>query len=110
MGYGFGVFEVIQTQDFKDWLSGLRDRAGRARVLVRVTRLAAGNAGDHRNLSGGLSELRIDVGPGYRVYYSQRGKVLLLILAGGDKDSQERDITRAANLLRRFEEEKEVSS
>lgn len=95
---------VEQTDEYRRWIEGLRDRATRARILVRVDRLIHGNPGDHRNLTGGVSELRIDVGPGYRVYYSQRGTVLLLLLAGGDKSSQDRDIARAMHLARGFEE------
>ncbi len=99
------VLRVIQTQAFRDWLTGLRDRSGRARILVRVTRLAAGNPGDSRNLTGGLSELRVDIGPGYRVYYTIRGQDLVLLLLGGDKSSQDTDIVRAAQLLREYEDE-----
>ena len=78
----------------------LRDPAGRARVLMRVDRLIHGNPGNHRNLTEGVSELKIDVGPGYRVYYSIRGQELLLLLAGGSKASQSSDIARALELNR----------
>ena len=70
----------------------------RARIQVRVDRLVHGNPGDHRNLTGGIAELRIDVGPGYRVYYTQRGEELIVLLAGGDKSSQQRDVKRAIEL------------
>lgn len=80
----------------------LRDPAGRARVLMRVDRLIHGNPGNHRNLTEGVSELKIDVGPGYRVYYSIRGQELLLLLAGGSKASQSSDIARALELNRSF--------
>ena len=85
-------------------MDALKDRAGRARILVRVERLIGGNPGQHRNLAGGISELKIDVGPGYRVYYTQRGTRLLLLLAGGDKSSQADDIELATQLARNFQE------
>jgi len=95
---------VLKTEDFADWLDGLKDRAGRARILVRIDRLAHGNPGSHRKLRQGVSELKIDFGPGYRVYYLQRGKELILLLAGGDKASQARDIEKALSLAREFRE------
>lgn len=95
---------VEQTDEYRQWIEGLRDRAGRARILVRVDRLIHGNPGTHRNLTDGISELKIDVGPGYRVYYSQRGTVLLLLLVGGDKPSQDMDIAKAIALAREFKE------
>jgi putative addiction module killer protein len=95
---------VEQTDEFRSWIEGLRDRAGRARILVRVDRLIHGNLGLHRNLTDGVSELKIDVGPGYRVYYSLRGSVLLLLLAGGDKSTQDKDIALAVKLAQRFKE------
>jgi putative addiction module killer protein len=95
---------VEQTDEYRRWIEGLRDRAGRARILVRVDRLIHGNPGTHRNLTDGVSELKIDIGPGYRVYYSQRGTVLLLLLAGGDKSTQEKDIAKAIALARGFKE------
>lgn len=73
-------------------------RSGRARILMRVDRLIHGNPGDHRNLTDGVSELKVDVGPGYRVYYSKRGDRLLLLLAGADKSSQTKDIAKAIKL------------
>ena len=95
---------VEQTDEYRQWIEGLRDRAGRARILVRADRLIHGNPGTHRNLTDGVSELKIDIGPGYRVYYSQRGTVLLLLLAGGDKSTQEKDIAKAIALARGFKE------
>jgi putative addiction module killer protein len=95
---------VEATAQFRSWIDALRDRAGRARVLVRVDRLAHGNPGKHRNLTGGISELKIDFGPGYRVYYTQRGSRLLLLLAGGDKSSQIKDIALAVRLAKSFKE------
>lgn len=93
---------VDKTDEYARWIDALRDAAGRARILVRVERLIAGNPGQHRHLTDGVSELKIDVGPGYRVYYSQRGSRLLLLLAGGDKSSQSKDIDLAIRLARNF--------
>ncbi len=95
---------VKKTDEYREWLDRLRDQAGRARILVRVDRLIHGNPGDHRNLQGGVSELKIDFGPGYRVYYTQRGDHLLLLLIGGDKSSQAKDIAKAQQLAKDFEE------
>mgnify|MGYP001183661680 CR=1 FL=1 len=92
--------KVEQTDQFRRWLDRLADKDGRARVLVRIDRLVHGNPGSHRNLTEGVAELRIDFGPGYRVYYSLQGNTLLLLLAGGDKSSQERDIAVALSLKR----------
>ncbi|HRA20116.1 MAG TPA: type II toxin-antitoxin system RelE/ParE family toxin [Anaerolineae bacterium] len=97
---------VERTDAFDTWLKGLKDLTGRARVLMRVDRLIHGNPGAHRNLTEGVSELKIDVGPGYRVYYALRGDVLLLLLIGGDKSSQQRDIARALELNRSFTEQR----
>lgn len=96
--------EVYATDEYKTWIENLRDKAGRSRVLMRVDRLIHGNAGLHRNLTEGLSELKIDVGPGYRVYYSIRGEQLLLLLAGGSKATQYKDIERALELNRLLKE------
>ena len=86
------------------WINELEDRSARARIQVRVDRLAHGNPGQHRNLTNGLSELKIDVGPGYRVYYTQRGEELIILLVGGDKSSQQNDIARAQELARNLQE------
>ena len=86
------------------WINELKDRSARARIQVRVDRLAHGNPGQHRNLTNGLSELKIDVGPGYRVYYTQRGDELIILLVGGDKSSQQNDIARAQELARNLQE------
>jgi len=95
---------VERTDEYAEWIDALKDRAGRARILVRVERLIAGNPGKHRELTDGVAELKIDFGPGYRVYYSQRGTRLLLLLAGGDKSSQAKDIQLAIRLAREFKE------
>ena len=95
---------VEQTEVYRDWVNGLTDRSARARIQVRVERLIHGNPGSHRNLTHGVTELKIDHGPGYRVYYTQRGDRLLLLLAGGDKTSQRKDITQAIELAEGFQE------
>jgi len=95
---------VEKTEEYREWLDALKDRAGRARILVRVDRLIQGNPGEHRNLTDGVSEMKIDFGPGYRVYYTQRGTRLLLLLAGGDKSTQQRDISKATLLAKNFQE------
>ena len=95
---------VERTDEYAEWIDSLRDRAGRARILVHVERLIAGNPGKHRNLTNGVTELKVDFGPGYRVYYSQRGTRLLLLLAGGEKSSQSRDIQLAIQLAKEFKE------
>ena len=95
---------VVKSEDYRAWIDGLRDLAGRARILVRIDRLIHGNPGDHRNLTEGVAELRIDVGPGYRVYYARRGEQLLLLLGGGSKATQTNDIDKALDLNRNFED------
>lgn len=90
--------ETKRTPEFTEWIDALKDVAGRARILARIRRLADGNPGDHRNLAGGISELRVDVGPGYRVYYTLRGSELVILLVGGDKATQQNDIGRAQEL------------
>ena len=95
---------VEQTNEYGEWIDALKDRTGRARILVRVQRLIHGNPGQHRHLPAGVSELKVDVGPGYRVYYSQRGARLLLLLAGGDKSTQPQDIALATQLVGAFQE------
>ena len=95
---------IEKTDAYADWIDKLKDRVGRARILMRVDRLIHGNPGIHRILTGGVSELKIDVGPGYRVYYSLRGQTLLLLLLGGDKSMQQRDIEKALELNRNYVE------
>jgi putative addiction module killer protein len=95
---------VEKTDEYRDWIDNLKDVSGRARILMRVDRLIHGNAGAHRNLTRGVSELKVDVGPGYRVYYMQRADRLLLLLIGGDKATQTKDIARAIRLARTYGE------
>jgi putative addiction module killer protein len=92
------MIEIRETAVFRLWLDGLRDQAAQRRILVRLRRLAEGNAGDAKSLGGNVSELRIDYGPGYRVYYTRRGGELIFLLAGGDKRTQWRDIETARRL------------
>jgi putative addiction module killer protein len=94
------MFEIRQTQEFADWLTGLHDVRAIARINVRLRRLSLGNPGDVKPVGDGVSELRIDYGPGYRVYFIQRGKVVIVILCGGDKRTQERDIADAKRLAK----------
>ncbi|NDC58202.1 MAG: type II toxin-antitoxin system RelE/ParE family toxin [Alphaproteobacteria bacterium] len=97
--------EIYRTDVFDDWLRSLRDLQGRARIDVRIRRLANGNPGDVRPVGQGVSELRIDFGPGYRVYFAARGDDLILLLAGGDKSSQARDIASALALYEEWKAE-----
>jgi putative addiction module killer protein len=100
-----GVIEVKTYQDangrkpYADWLDSLADNKTKARIVVRVNRMAAGNFGDCKTLRDGVQELKIDVGPGYRVYVSKQGSMLVLLLCGGDKSDQSRDIERAIACL-----------
>ena len=95
---------VEETGNYREWINALKDHVGRARIQVRVDRLIYGNPGQHRTVNAGISELKIDVGPGYRVYYAQRGLRLLLLLAGGDKSTQQSDIELAIDLAKNFQE------
>jgi putative addiction module killer protein len=94
------MIEVRQTDVFADWFAGLRDREARARITVRIRRLSLGNPGDVKPVGGGVSEMRIDYGPGYRVYFVRRGDTVVVLLCGGDKRNQDRDIARALELAR----------
>jgi putative addiction module killer protein len=97
------VVEIVRSDTFDRWLRGLRDRQARARILVRIDRLAAGNPGDIKPVGGGVSEMRIDHGPGYRVYLMHKGTVLVVLLAGGDKSTQAADIARAKAIAQEWE-------
>lgn len=92
------------TEVYRDWIDDLKDRAARARIQMRVDRLAHGNPGQHRNLTHGISELKIDVGPGYCVYYTERNGELIILLAGGDKSTQPQDIRKAISLAENLQE------
>lgn len=94
------MIEVRKTEVFAQWLDALRDIQARARVQARIERLVAGNPGDAEPVGEGVSELRINYGPGYRVYFKQRGRELIILLAGGDKSTQAKDIKAALRLAR----------
>lgn len=96
---------IIKSDAFAEWIDNLRDRAGAAQVLRRLARLEQGNPGNVAPVGEGVSELKIDFGPGYRVYFGQRGQELVIILAGGDKSSQERDIKAAKRLWDEWKEQ-----
>ncbi len=92
------MVEVRETDEFAAWFTSLKDRQARARITVRIRRLSLGNPGDVKPVGGGVSEMRIDYGPGYRVYFVRRGEALVVMLCGGDKRLQDRDIARAQQL------------
>lgn len=94
------MIEIRQTETYAKWFASLRDRKARARIDVRIRRLSLGNPGDVKPIGSGVSELRMDYGSGYRVYFLQRGPMLIILLAGGDKRTQERDIKKALELAR----------
>jgi putative addiction module killer protein len=98
------VIEVRQTDEFRTWLRDLRDDKAVARIVVRIRRLEQGNPGDTKSLGSGLLEMRVDYGPGYRVYYMRRGAVIVVLLCGGDKRTQQRDIKRAQMLAAELKE------
>ena len=98
------MFQLRKTDVYAIWIDALRDLQGRARILVRIERLAAGNPGDVKPVGEGVSELRIDFGPGYRVYFTQRGREIVILLAGGDKSSQSTDIKTALRLAKTLKE------
>jgi putative addiction module killer protein len=97
------MIEVRETAVFSAWLSELKDRRAQVKVLARVRRLAFGNFGDLRSVGEGVSEMRIHYGPGYRVYFAQRGMTVVILLCGGDKSTQERDIRTAKAMARDLE-------
>lgn len=94
------MLEIRKTEAYVQWIDNLRDLQARARVQVRIERLAAGNPGDIKVVGEGVSELRIDYGPGYRVYFTKRGREIVILLAGGDKTTQSADIRIALRLAR----------
>ena len=102
MDYTGAMIEIRKTAVFEAWLSRLRDRQARARISIRIDRLALGNPGDTKPVGGGIAELRIDHGPGYRVYFVRHGAALIVLLAGGDKRTQDRDIRAALELARQL--------
>jgi putative addiction module killer protein len=97
------MFEVLETDVFSKWLLRLTDRRGRRAITLRIQRLALGNPGDVKPVGHGVSELRVSHGPGYRVYFIKRGKVVILLLCGGDKSTQTADIEKAHAIARELE-------
>ncbi len=95
---------VRETGTFRTWIQGLRDERAQARINIRIRRLSLGNVGDSKSVGEGVSELRIDYGPGYRVYFARRGAEFVILLAGGDKSTQDRDIQTAKALAKDLEE------
>ena len=98
------MMQVQQTEAYAKWFSGLRDRVARARIDIRIRRLSLGTTGDAKPVGDGVSELRVDHGPGYRVYFIQRGEVVIVLLAGGDKSTQDKDIRTAKALAKDLKE------
>jgi putative addiction module killer protein len=99
------VYTVQQTQEFQDWLDDLKDVRAQVRIAARIRLAEAGNLGDWKSVGGEVSEMRVDVGPGYRLYFTRRGNIVIIMLAGGDKSTQTRDIKRAQKLLKALENE-----
>ena len=100
MEYNQASIEIRQTEHYARWFAALRDRTAKARIDIRIRRLSLGNFGDVKPVGTGVSELRVDHGPGYRIYFVQRGTQLVVLLAGGDKGSQSRDIATAHELAK----------
>jgi putative addiction module killer protein len=97
------MLEIIKSDTFDAWLRSLRDRQVKARIEVRIRRLSLDNPGQYRSLKNGINELKIDYGPGYRVYYTFRNQTLVLLLCGGDKSTQDQDIKSALRILKQWE-------
>lgn len=97
------MYTLRQTVDFQDWLDGLKGRRAQIRIVARLRLVEAGNLGDWKSVGGAVSEMRVDVGPGYRLYFTRRGHLLIVMLAGGDKSSQKRDIRRAQEIVKQLE-------
>lgn len=104
MGHTLIMFEIIQSEVFKRWKSSVKDRQAIARINARIRRLSEGNPGDMKVLRDGICELRIDCGPGYRVYFMRQGSLVILLLTGGDKSTQEADIKRAIEISKDWKE------
>lgn len=97
------MYTILQTESFVQWLSGMRDIRAKARIVARIRQAGLGNLGDIKSLGHGISEMRVDTGPGYRLYFTRCGEVLIVLLAGGDKSTQNRDIKRARKLADELE-------
>lgn len=103
------MYIVRETDEFREWLDGLKDQKAQVRIAARLRSVSAGNLGDWGPIAGPISEFRVDFGPGYRLYFARRGKVVMILLCGGDKGSQKRDIRRAAKILSELEEDDDES-
>jgi putative addiction module killer protein len=97
------VFAILQTQEFQRWLDALRDQRAQVRIAARLRLAEAGNLGDWKSVGGEISEMRVNFGPGYRLYFARRGSILIVMLAGGDKSTQTKDIKRAQKILKELE-------
>ena len=104
MIYSIHVREILKSATFDAWLSGLRDRQARVRIAARIDRLSLGNPGDLKPVGSGVSEMRIDYGPGYRVYFIQRGATIVVLLCGGDKRTQAADIKQAMKIAEEWKD------
>ena len=94
------MMQIVQTETFTNWLSGLTDIQARARIVVRIRRLELGNPGDVKSVGDGVSEMRIDYGPGYRVYFAKQGRTTVILFCGGDKKTQRKDIAAAQKMAK----------
>lgn len=103
MVYTLAMFTVIESEEFRTWFLGMRDLNAQARIGARIRRAAQGNLGDAKSVGAGVSEMRIDYGPGYRVYFTRRGPLVILLLCGGDKRTQSADIKRAKKMVAELE-------
>ena len=97
------VYTLRQTEEFQNWLDGLKDRRAQIRIVARLRLAEAGNLGDWKSVGGDVSEMRVDVGPGYRLYFTRKAHLLIVMLAGGDKSMQKRDIKRAQQIVKQLE-------
>jgi putative addiction module killer protein len=104
MVYNSFVIQIIQSDDFKTWLKGLRDRIALAQIIARLARASLGNLGDWKALRSGVSEMRVNVGAGYRLYFMRRGNEIIVLLCGGDKRNQAADIERAVKLSKTWKD------
>ena len=104
--YSGRVIEIRQTREYAVWFERLHDRTAKTRILIRIRRLSLGNVGDTKPVRGGVSELRVDYGPGYRIYFYRKAEALVVLLGGGDKRTQSRDIERAIALCGKVQERK----
>ena len=104
VGYNKKMIEIRQTETYRKWFASLRDRAARARINIRIRRLSLGNPGDVKPVGHGVSELRIAFGPGYRVYFARKKSTIVILLCGGDKSTQAKDILKAQALAEQLEE------